>query len=192
MLEYIGVFLSATGVFFTTRRSLWNGPFAMLACLVYGWIFFNAKLYADMVLQGIFFTSTIYTWYSWIGQYKKQKREQQDTTYLVLEPLTLPALIIGMLFIIIGTNLWGWSLYKWTDDPAPFIDAGLSCSSLLAQYWTAKRYRANWLLWIVIDTLYCGLFINRALYPTSALFAGFVLLSIYGYIEWGRRAKNKI
>ena len=87
---------------------------------------------------------------------------------------------LGML----GAVLWGAVLKRWTDDPMPFTDAALSSFSIVAQLWAARRYTANWTLWIVIDTLYVALFVARDLYPTAILYSAFVLLALHGAYKW--------
>jgi Nicotinamide mononucleotide transporter. len=42
----------------------------------------------------------------------------------------------------------------------------------------------SWWLWIVLDCLYVGLFLFKDLRLTAALYAGFVLLAVYGLRAW--------
>lgn len=191
MYEYFGVILSIVGVLLSTQRSLFYGPFIISACLLYGWVFFQARLYADSLLQVIFLLVAIYGWYAWIAQYKRQRHYPYAPSSLILRPFTWQALLIGLGLIVIGTISWGWCLQHGTNDPFPFLDAGLSSASLVGSLWTARRYRANWILWIVVDIIYCGLFINRDLYPTAGLYGGFILISFYGYRAWGKKEETE-
>src|SRR3546814_13271757 len=45
--------------------SVWNYPFALLAVTLYAFVFFEAKLYSDMLLQGFFFALNLYGWAAW-------------------------------------------------------------------------------------------------------------------------------
>jgi hypothetical protein len=53
----------------------------------------------------------------------------------------------------------------------PWLDAALSAFSLVASVWAARKRIANWTLWIVLDSLYVGVFVYKGLYPTAALYA---------------------
>ncbi len=56
--------------------------------------------------------------------------------------------------------------------------------SLLATYWTSRKYLATWVLWIVVDLVYIGMFIYKELLLTAVLYAGFVVLAYLGWREW--------
>lgn len=58
--------------------------------------------------------------------------------------------------------IFGFYLKNYTDDAFPWLDAILSCYSIVAQFWAARLYKANWFLWIVIDFCYTALFATVA------------------------------
>ena len=62
--------------------------------------------------------------------------------------------------------------------------SSLAALSLVAQFWMARLYRANWLLWTGVDLVYIGLYVARALPLTAALYAAFVLLAGWGWWKW--------
>jgi nicotinamide mononucleotide transporter len=41
-------------------------------------------------------------------------------------------------------------------------------------------------LWIVVDVFYTVLFMERGLWVTAALYAGFVVLAMRGWQKWGQ------
>jgi len=64
------------------------------------------------------------------------------------------------------------------------LDAQLAAFSLLATYWTSRRYIATWMLWVWIDIIYVGMFIYKDLLLTAGLYAGFVGLALFGWWQW--------
>ena len=64
------------------------------------------------------------------------------------------------------------------------MDSMLTAGSLIAQWMVAKRKIENWLLWIVVDVLYVGMYIYKHLYFTSLLYFIFILLAVAGWKEW--------
>ena len=70
----------------------------------------------------------------------------------------------------------------------PWLDAALVSLSLVAQYMMTRKLLENWLLWIAVDVVYIGLFINRQLPLTAVLYAVFLVLAIIGYLQWHRSA----
>ncbi|VWX48353.1 nicotinamide riboside transporter PnuC [Novosphingobium sp. 9U] len=73
---------------------------------------------------------------------------------------------------------------RYSDAALPWMDPTLSSFSLVAQYWTARRFAASWLLWIVVDTLYVGMFVMKGLWPTAGLHAAMIILAVLGYRRW--------
>ena len=55
----------------------------------------------------------------------------------------------------------------------------------------ARKYVASWWLWIILDVLYTGVFLYKALYLTAGLYAGFVVLAIYGLLAWQRELHDE-
>jgi nicotinamide mononucleotide transporter len=49
-----------------------------------------------------------------------------------------------------------------------------------------KKKLENWLVWILVDVLYVGMFIFKGLYLTAGLYAVFLALAVRGYIDWRR------
>jgi nicotinamide mononucleotide transporter len=85
-----------------------------------------------------------------------------------------------------GTLLLGFALQRLTDASLPWLDAFTTTLSLLAQWWTNRRYVENWLLWIAADAVYLYQYSYKALYFTTALYAAFLLLAVVGYRTWLR------
>jgi nicotinamide mononucleotide transporter len=48
----------------------------------------------------------------------------------------------------------------------------------------------NWLIWIVVDVLYVGLYIYKNLMLTAALYAVFVIMAIMGLRAWSKTCQQ--
>jgi len=68
----------------------------------------------------------------------------------------------------------------------PYVDASLVAISLVAQYLMTKKYFENWMLWIVVDVAYVGMFSYKGLYLTAANYAVYLVLAVMGHVEWKR------
>ncbi|MGD8818054.1 MAG: nicotinamide riboside transporter PnuC, partial [Acidobacteriota bacterium] len=139
--------------------------------------FFEARLYADMGLQGLYFALGVYGWWAWLhgGEDHGELRVRHAPRGLLLA-LVLGAAIAGLLM--------GLTLYRFTDASLPFLDSTLTWGSIAAQYLQARKLLENWLLWIVVDVVYVGMFVYLGLFLTAALFAGFLVLALMGLSSW--------
>ena len=51
----------------------------------------------------------------------------------------------------------------------------------------ARKKIENWLVWILADTIYIGMYIYKGLHLTALLYIVFILLAIRGYREWNKK-----
>lgn len=179
VLEIIAVLISVLGVTLTIKRHIACWVVNFIACLLYAYLFFEYQLYGETVLQTLFMGMAIYGFYQW-------KTTQQDTQAIVIQTLSQNKML-QQLILSMGLGLiFGLSLMQWTQASVPLLDAQLAALSLLATYWTSRKYLATWLLWIVVDLLYVSMFIYKALFLTAALYVGFVVLAYLGWREWSK------
>ncbi len=176
-LELIAFIVSVLGVWLTTARSLWNFPFSLLSVALYGVIFYQVKLYADMGLQGIFAATLLYGLWQWL--------HGRSTSGEVLVTRVGPTeILISIVIGVAAAGALGFLLHEHTDASLPWIDSLLLSGSLVASIWAARRNIENWWIWIVVDVLYVGVYLIKHLYLTAVLYAAFVLLAVLGLRRW--------
>jgi nicotinamide mononucleotide transporter len=176
-LELTAFIVSVVGVWLTTARSLWNFPFSLLSVALYGVIFYQVKLYADMGLQGIFAGTLLYGLWQWLHG-RSASGEVLVTRIGPIEILV--SIVVG----VAAAGALGFLLHEHTDASLPWIDSLLLSGSLVASIWAARRNIENWWVWIVVDVLYVGVYLIKHLYLTAVLYAAFVLLAMLGLRRW--------
>ena len=178
VLEITAVVATFLAIWLTAKRWMLCWPINLLACALYFKLFLDVRLYADMVLQALFGIGILYGWIAWGVGGKDGSGE------VVVKALPSWQAMAGLAVGAIGGLAIGWFTSRYTNAALPWMDSSLSSFSLVAQYWTAQRHRASWLLWIAIDTLYVGMFVLKGLIPTAVLYAGMVALAVIGYRRW--------
>jgi nicotinamide mononucleotide transporter len=176
-LEIVAVVVSFAGIWLTARRHMLCWPVNLVACALYAKLFLAERLYADMVLQMLFGIAIVYGWVAWA-------RGTDSAGEVVVTPLRPTPALAGLAAGAAGAAAIGWLTSHHTDAALPWMDATLSSFSLVAQYWTARRHAASWLLWIVVDTCYVGMFVWKGLLPTAGLYAAMIGLAVIGYRQW--------
>ncbi len=178
-LEIAAVVTSFLAIWLTAARRMLCWPINLLACALYFKLFLDVRLYADMVLQALFGIGIVYGWIVWA-------RGKENRGAVVVEPLAALPALVALALGAIGAVAIGWGTSRYTDAALPWIDSALSSFSLVAQYWTARRHRASWLLWIAVDVIYVGMFVFKGLMLTAGLYAAMIILAIFGYRRWRR------
>ncbi|WP_151965332.1 nicotinamide riboside transporter PnuC [Acinetobacter soli] len=182
-LEIVAVLISVIGVTLTVLRNMWCWWFNFIAFLLYGYLFYTYRLYGETILQAFFVVVNFYGFYYWL----KGKQTDHD---IRIEPLAPQTALFQMLIAAVAGLSFGLILKHFTDAAVPMLDAQLAAFSLLATYWTSRKHIATWMLWVVVDIVYVGMFIYKALFLTAVLYAAFVGLAAFGWWQW-ERVKSK-
>jgi len=130
-------------------------------------------------LQIIYFVLSLYGWYEWL---------YGGANHSELRVTRTPARL-WMYFLIIGLVSWAvlsTITSRLPNAALPYMDSALVTVSLIAQYMMTKKYVENWLLWIVVDVFYVGMFIYKKLNLTAFNYLVYLGLAVVGYIAWRR------
>ena len=183
-IEIIAIIISITGVTLTMKTQMWCWFFNFIAFVLYAYIFYEYKLYGETILQFIFIVMNLYGFYHW----RKGKVEEHT---IRIEKSNAPTLVMQMVLASIAGLLFGLGLHYFTDASLPILDAQLAAFSLLATYWTTQKYIATWVLWVIVDIIYVGMFLYKSLYLTAGLYAVFIGLAILGWKQWNAVKKQQ-
>ena len=178
LLETSGVITGILCVYLAAKNKIWSWPFSIISVIIYIFIFWNAKLYADMGLQVYFLIMNFYGWYFW-----SQRNENEKTP---VSSITAREVIFSIIGIICFTVGLGFFLYKGTDASFPFLDSFCTACSIVAQVFLARKVMENWLIWIFVDVIYVGVYMVKDLHLTAGMYALYIYIAAMGYIEWRR------
>lgn len=177
-LEGIAAAFGLVSVYLSTRQNIWSWPTAIVNVCLYTVVFYNSRLYGQMGLQTVFLILSIYGWYQWLhgGEQKTKLRVSRASPRLLM--------ILG------AVNLVAWialaAILRRTDAAIPWLDALLTTTSLVAQWMMTRKILENWIIWIVLDTVYVPMFMSQRLYATALLYTAFLVLAVMGFVEWRR------
>ena len=65
-LENLGILTSLICIWLNTKQNVWGWFWAIISSGIYSIIFYQARLFSDMGLQGVFILLSIYGWYAWL------------------------------------------------------------------------------------------------------------------------------
>ena len=176
-VEIIAVICGLLNVTLIIRRSIWNYPFGFVMVVLYAKIFYDYQLYSDALLQIYFFIIQFYGLWYWL-----KGRQDDGTIRVVALPRSQYAFYLGL--AVIGWLVISTMMAQFTDASLPYWDGAIAALSVLAQFLLTRRNIENWYLWIVVDILAIGLFIQKGLQPTAALYAVFLVLATIGLFRW--------
>lgn len=183
-IEIIGAIIGLIYLYLEFKASKWLWPVGVVMPIVYVWIFFQSKFYADMGVNIYYFFASIYGWINW-SRYKNNTQEQLPISHVPKKYFTLLTIIGLLLFLFIA-----FILIRFTDSPVPLGDSFTTALSILGMWLLAQKYVEQWWFWFAVNIVSCGLYIWKGLYPTSILFGIYSVISIFGYYKWKKMMLN--
>lgn len=181
--ELVGVAFGLLSVYLTVRENIWCWPTGIVSVIAFAVLFFDIKLYADMLLQIFFLVTGFQGWYYWL--YGGKNRGELPISQL--DQAQVLALGAGL---VVAVAAIGYLFDTYTDAHIPFWDAAASGMSVLAQVLLMRKKIENWYLWIAVDVLSIGIYIYKAVYLTAGLYVVFLALAIAGLLAWRRTANQ--
>jgi nicotinamide mononucleotide transporter len=177
-IEALAVVATLASVWLSVRRNILTWPTGIVGVSAYFVVFLRARLYADMALQVLFFVQCSYGWWAW-----RRGEQRAEPPIRTLGARARVAVVAGVAAL---AWLAGALLSRYTDASAPYWDATASVLSIVANQMLARRLLENWVLWIVADALYVGIFLWKDLLLSAALYALFLGMVIVGLRRWTR------
>ncbi|MBU6367161.1 MAG: nicotinamide riboside transporter PnuC [Gemmatimonadetes bacterium] len=180
--EAVGAVTGGLNVWLVARQSMWAWPLGVVNAVAYVAVFARAGLYADTALQVAYGWLSLVGWWRWgrgsASMAPANPLPVTRTPRAWWAPLAAATLALWVLLALGAAQLPGAAL--------PVLDGLLVSVSLVAQWLMTRKRLENWWLWIAVDVVYIGLFANRQLPVTAALYALFLGLAIQGLRAWTR------
>lgn len=177
LIEIVAVIFGFLCVFFTIRENIWCWPTGLIQVSLYIFIFFDAKLYSDVILHIIYVFMNIYGWYFWLHG-GKNRNEAKVTglsqAWLLLTLALTTATILAL----------GYFMASRTDASFPYGDAFTTAFSLTAQWLMSRKKLESWYFWIAVDCVAIYIYAVKGLYLTAGLYTAFFFMAIAGLLRW--------
>ena len=167
---------NAASIFLAGRNSIHMWWTTIVGCVLFAYVFFTAKLYADVTLQMFFITTGIVGWWRWVHGVQGVELPVRHS----------PRALIGWSFVagIVVTIAYGWLLSQFTDAYAPFLDSTILAFSVVGQLLLIERRVETWWFWLLVNTIAVPLYAARGLYVTAVLYAAFWVNAIVALRRW--------
>ena len=184
-IEVFGAVAGILYIYLSIKQNILLWPFGLVTSLVYIYVFFVAKFYADMSLQFYYVFISIYGWLLWKKSEKNTEEESLKVSRIRLKLAIILFLITLGIFAVIA-----WILVNYTDSPMPYWDALTTAASITATWMLAKKIIEHWYIWVVVNLISIGLYFVRELYPTVILFTIYAVMAVIGYLQWKKSLVN--
>jgi nicotinamide mononucleotide transporter len=182
-IEFVAFLLGIWGVWLEAKQKALCWPVGLLNIILSIIVFYESRLYADVLLQIFYIIITFFGWYYWLyGGKNKTKLKISKIPLKEFIPLIISALLFGWLI--------GYLFSKYTNAALPYWDSFSFTGGIIGTYILAKKYIENWMIWIIINVLCTGIYLYKELYFFTIQYFIFIILAVYGYYSWKKDMKK--
>lgn len=186
-LEILGTVFGLLYLWLEYKASIHLWIVGIIMPAIYIFVYYEAGLYADFGINIYYLVVAVYGYIGWKYGFGKKKEA-------VELPISRVPLKVDMPLVIVFAVLW-WLIYyvlaNFTNSNVPVWDSFTNALSIVAMWMLARKYVEQWLLWIVVDAVSCGLYVYKDLYFTSGLYGLYAIIAIFGYRSWLKRMKQE-
>ena len=176
-IETLAVIFSVIYVFLAAKGNIWCWFFAAISVSIYIYLCYEAKLFAETILQVFYLLMAFLGYFSW----------NNSNTKFTVKQLSISNHVMIIFSGALITFLIGFYLTIYTEAKMPVIDSFTTCFSIIATFLVIKKILENWLYWIIIDIVSAYMYFSRDLHLTSILFLIYTCVAIVGYINWKKK-----
>ena len=186
-LEIFGTIIGIIYLWLEYKASIYLWIAGVIMPAIYIFIYYNAGLYADFGINIYYLIAAVYGWACWMkGRRTKKSGDNSSIKELTISytprRFYLPLIIVTLVAFVAIVFI----LFNFTDSNVPWLDSLTTALSIVGMWLLARKYIEQWIIWIAVDIVSCGLYIYKGLYLTSALYGLYTIIAIFGYYEWRR------
>lgn len=154
--------------------------------ITYLFLAWDNRFYGE-VLENIFYLVTM-VWGIFIWK-KNMNRNDDGSTEVAAKKFSLLQWIAAIIGTLAATVAMGFVLDKIGSAQA-YTDAATNVMAIFAQLLMVRRYREQWIWWLVIDILCVKMWFVAGNWSMVAMYVGWIANCIYGWVNWTRLEKK--
>jgi nicotinamide mononucleotide transporter len=182
--EVIAVLAAIAYLAFAIRQQIVCWIFAAISTAIYIWLFIEAKLYMESMLNLFYLVMAGYGWYVW-----SSGRDEGHDRPVVIWPRNTHLTAIVVLVILSAAS--GYLLSKNSDAAFPYIDSLTTWFAIWATFLVARKVLENWWYWLLIDIASIFIYWTRDLELTALLFVIYVIMIPFGLMSWTKSMREQ-
>ncbi|MEQ9058795.1 MAG: nicotinamide riboside transporter PnuC [Gammaproteobacteria bacterium] len=152
---------------------------ALISTVIYTALFWNVSLLMESLLNVYYMVMAVYGW--WLWQRGGVAREG-----LVITRWRPRRHLVVIAAVLAAAAVTGALLSRHTAAAWPYVDSFTTWGAIVTTWMVARKVLENWIYWFVIDGISIPLYLDRGLYLTAGLFAVYLVIVVFGFVQWRR------
>lgn len=182
-VEFAATILTVACILLGTARSLWQYPVGVASTILFFFVVYGARLYANAGLQVFFLAMQFYGWLYWLrGGPERRKPRITDFGFGRTALWTVITIMLSL-----GGGL---ILNRFTQAAMASLDAVVFGLSVLAQFMLDRKKVENWIVWGVVNAGSVWLYASRGLWMFAALYIALFVNCFVAWWLWRREQRS--
>jgi nicotinamide mononucleotide transporter len=178
LLEVTAVLFGIASVWFAKKENIWVYPTGIISTAIYVYICFKFVLYGDLIINIYYTMMSIYGWYMWSkivqGHHIEITKLNKTDTFKAIGIFVSTAVFVVLVYLN----------FNRFDRLTDYFDTFTTGVFFAAMWLMANKKIEHWLLWIAGNIISIPLYFIKGLGFTGLQFIIFLVIAIFGYIEW--------
>lgn len=163
-------------------------PIGFIQNFTYTVLAFQNMFYGEVIEQVFYIVTMIWGMFAWARNMHTNEDGTQDVN---TRKFGLAEWLFTIVGVVIGTWLFGRVLVA-MGAAQPYTDAATNVMALFAQILMVKRYREQWVLWLLIDVFCIKMWWVAGNWSMVAMYVAWTANCIYGWINWTKLNKMEV
>lgn len=151
----------------------------------YLFLAWDNRFYGE-VIENIFYLVTM-VWGIFIWK-KSLTKTSDGSTQVIVKKFTMSQWILSIIGTTVATIIMGYWLNS-IGSSQPYTDAATNIFAIFAQLLMIKRYKEQWIWWLLIDVLCIKMWFVAGNWSMVAMYIAWTINCIYGWYNWSKLNK---
>jgi nicotinamide mononucleotide transporter len=188
-LEYIAVLSGIISVWFSRKENILVYPTGLINTIVYIYLSIKGSLFGEASVNLYYTIMSIYGWILWAKR-NEQHQPIVHITYSGKRWWTYQ-LSFFVAFYLAIFFLLTYLKKDFAPGAIPWADAFASATAFTGMWLMTKKKVESWYWWMATNIASIPLYFVKHYVFTSVYYVILLVMSVFGLIEWMRRAKKK-
>ena len=162
-------------------------PIGFIQNFTYTVLAFQNMFYGEVIEQVFYVVTMIWGMVAWA---KNMNTNEDGTQDVKTRKFGLIEWVVSIVGTAIGTYLFGRVLVA-MGAAQPYTDAATNVMALFAQIMMVKRYREQWVWWILIDLFCIKMWFVAGNWSMVAMYVAWTANCVYGWYNWTKLHKTQ-
>ena len=183
--SWYGVIAGVAGcisVILTAKGRWMMYPIGFIQNITYTILAFQNMFYGEVIEQVFYVVTMIWGMVAWS---KNMHTNEDGTQDVKTRKFTLLEWVLSIVATAIVTWIFGMALNR-LGAAQPYTDAATNVMAFFAQVMMVKRFREQWVWWLMIDLLCIKMWWVAGNWSMVAMYIAWTINCVYGWYNWSK------